>query len=144
MAGPALAASAPARSFGGYTLEVPPGWTAKASPFPDKNRRGSVATVTNGSIAGWNAGVLDARQIVVTVVPLGSFGSRGARQIDAADFVPREHVAQPQVEARKAYCAPGGQCFSLSAIVAGKRATGADIAKVNGILASLKAAPAPR
>ena len=129
-------------TFGSYSLVLPSGWVQRAQPFPDRVTR-IVAYLSSGSLSSLETFELQAGQVVISIVPLGNWGSRTAPVFRARDFAYSPHVTgRGQVQAHRSFCSTGGQCFSLNVVLARQRPFASDIRKVNSILGSIVAAPA--
>ncbi len=80
---------------------------------------------------------------VLSLVPLGAYGSHTSPTIDTPDFLPRSDPSRPRGHAlaRNSYCSSGGRCFSIAFHYGSERVPGSVLASVNRALRSLRASP---
>ncbi len=80
---------------------------------------------------------------VLSLVPLGAYGSHTSPTIDTPDFLPRSDPSRPRGHAlaRHSYCSSGGRCFSIAFVYGSERVPGSVLASVNRALRSLRASP---
>lgn len=145
--GAAAAATAKRVSFGPFSLLIPEGWSQRAvpenwSPTSTYGYESPVAQVSSAPLVGFDTGRMRPGQVIVLVFQLGSHGSRGITRLRAKDYVATPGPGGIRASQAGGFmCARGGRCFSIGVLVARPAPTGADVAAVNGILASLRARP---
>jgi hypothetical protein len=83
------------------------------------------------------------RTFVLTLLPLGSFGSVSAPRIGRSDFLPRTDPSRPRghAVARRSFCSTGGRCFSIQLEYGSERMPSKTLILINRVLRSLRASP---
>lgn len=145
---PATTAAGRRVAYGPFSLVIPAGWSQRAVPedWSPTSRYGSdspVAQVSSTPLSGFDEGRMRPGQIVVFAFQLGRWGSKGLRALRRSDFVPTTGPGGIRATQAGGFsCLRGGRCFSLAVLIASPAPSTADVAVVNRVLSSLRAAPA--
>jgi hypothetical protein len=141
-----LAGGDPEVSFATFSLNVPNGWHWRRFPGFD----GGGGEFSNQTLAGLHGFSPDASPpqgaFILSINPLGAYGSVTAPTIRRSDFMPLSDPARPRgrASADHSYCAPTGRCFSISFRYGSERVPDAVLTAVNHALRSLHATRLPR
>jgi hypothetical protein len=132
-------------SLGAISVVVPTGWHWRtlrgADPrTPTVQLSNASLRVRSGHDPIKNMG---KRTFVLTLVPLGSFGSVSRPRIERGDFLSRTNPSRPRghAVARSWFCSPGGRCFSILLEYGSERVPNARLATVNRVLGTVRASP---
>jgi hypothetical protein len=139
-----MAASADAArlSFDRFTIVVPDRWQSRPVP----GMQGKAISVSNASLrlTGGADPILNMAPttFVLTLTPLGSYGSPHTARITRADFLARNDPARPRgrARARSWYCSPAGPCLSISLQYGKLQMPAGMLARINQALRTLRAA----
>ncbi len=139
-------ASAAQVRFRTFSINVPKGWVWRAFPGFD----GAGGEFSNWSLAGRHGFAPDAAmppgKFILSVNPLGEYGSTTKPTIQHSDFMRLSDAARPRGQARAdhSYCAHSGRCFIISFEYGGNLAPECVLRDVNRALATIRALPLPR
>jgi hypothetical protein len=139
-----LAASADAArlSFDRFTIVVPDRWHSRALP----GMHGKAIWVSNASLrrpAGTDPILTMAPgTFVLTLIPLGSYGSPHIARITRSDFLASNYPARPRGRAAAGswYCSAAGPCLSISLLYRRPPLPDDLLLQINKALRTLRAA----
>lgn len=135
-------------SFGVFSIVVPKGWHWRTLGGPEP--KSHIVGFSNASLRV-RQGLDPIKQMgrgtfVLTIVPLGEYGSHTAPTIERADFLARTDPSRPRAHAvaRHPYCSSGSRCFSIELEYGSEQVPDAVLASINRVLRSLRAVPLRR
>ena len=132
-------------SFGVLSIVVPPDWHWRMLRSPDPGT--PIVQLSNRSLRVRH-GIdpiknMARRTFVLTLIPLGRFGSVRAPTIERRDFLARADPSRPRghAVARRWSCSRAGRCFSITFEYGSERVPQKVLAVVNSALRTLRASP---
>jgi hypothetical protein len=132
-------------SFGILSIVPPPDWHWRTLRGPDPGT--PIVQLSNRSLRV-RLGIdpiknMARRTFVLTLLPLGKFGSVRAARIERRDFLARANPSRPRghAVAQRPFCSRGGRCFSIRFEYGSEWVPQKVLAVVNGVLRTLRASP---